>query len=176
MMATILIVEDDGLIVLGLQRQLTDLGHTVLRPADSAAVALAMARVFQPNAVFMDLQLPGDTDGLTVGGMIEAAGIPVIYLSDSPCAPPTAAHQGAAPLLLLKTPLAEASVASMLASALRYGTLQRRLQALQQAVVENRKQMTILRARVKGSVQRSHELRGRLDGQDTAPEEEPPTS
>jgi CheY-like chemotaxis protein len=104
-MATILIVEDDGLIVLGLQRQLTDLGHTVLRPADSAAVALAMVRVFQPNAVFMDLQLPGDTDGLTVGGMIEAAGIPVIYLSDSPCAPPTAAHQGAAPLLLLKTPL-----------------------------------------------------------------------
>ena len=78
-MATMLIVADDRRTALALRRRLTRLGHTVLRPVTSAVVALAMVRVFQPEAVFLGLDLGGDLDGPMVIDLIEAKKVDEAY-------------------------------------------------------------------------------------------------
>ena len=65
--AVVLIVEDDRIIALDLQRQLTRLGYTVLPPVASAEAALAAVRAHRPGLVLMDVGLSGEQDGLTAG-------------------------------------------------------------------------------------------------------------
>jgi DNA-binding NtrC family response regulator len=168
-MATILIVADDSLIAWSLQRLLTRLGHTVLPPVASAEEGLAAVQASHPEVVFVDVYLSETVDRLRVGQLIEAAGIPIIYLSPYSHASFTAANGGTVPLFHLEKPFTEEDVARTLGWAVRYGALQ----ALQQAVVESDAQATELQARVKDFAQQVEELRQRLEGRDLTHEEPP---
>ena len=53
----ILIVEDETLVGMGLQDQLTRLGHDVVAQAASAAEALEQFRLRQPDLVLVDVRL-----------------------------------------------------------------------------------------------------------------------
>ena len=57
-MATILIVDDDADVRMALRESLTDAGHSVCEAADGEQ-AIEEAVVSQPNAVLLDISMPG---------------------------------------------------------------------------------------------------------------------
>jgi DNA-binding NtrC family response regulator len=175
-MATILIVEEDSLIAFGLQRQLTRLGHTVLPPVASAEDGLAAVQAQHPEVVFVDVYLSETLDRLRAGQLIEAAGIPVIYLSPYSRASLAAANGGTAPLFHLEKPFTEEAVARTLAWAVRYGALQRALQTITDVAYESRQQMVMLHARAKELHQQLGELREALERWHSEEAQDPPTS
>ena len=62
---TVLIVEDDTLVGMGLKAHLERLGHSVVGQASTANEAMAMYREFTPAVVLLDIRLNGD-DGIEV--------------------------------------------------------------------------------------------------------------
>ena len=86
-MAAILIVDDDAALREGMAETLTDLGHTVIEAADGPA-ALALAARRRPDAVLLDLRMPG-MDGLEVLSRLRA-------LPDPPAVAVLTAHASAA--------------------------------------------------------------------------------
>lgn len=83
-MARLLIVEDDRITVLALQRAMTQRGHAVVACVASAAEAMAAVQAYRPDAVLLDIRLSGPQDGLGVGVDIQTLwSTPVIYLSGS---------------------------------------------------------------------------------------------
>jgi two-component system cell cycle sensor histidine kinase/response regulator CckA len=80
--ASILIVEDERLIAVDLQRRLARLGHTVVALAASGVEAIQQALTLQPDVVLMDIRLQGDMDGVEAAQQIHAsAAIPVVFMT-----------------------------------------------------------------------------------------------
>ncbi len=86
-MPTILIVDDDAALREGMAETLTDLGHAVIEAADGPA-ALAIAARRRPDAVLLDLRMPG-MEGLEVLSRLRA-------LPDPPGVAILTAHASAA--------------------------------------------------------------------------------
>ena len=80
----ILIVEDDAVSALLLQRALEKNRHEILGVADSGEKALELLEGHQADIVMMDINLAGELDGITTTEIInEKFDIPVVYLSAS---------------------------------------------------------------------------------------------
>lgn len=80
----ILIVEDDAVSALLLQRALEKNGHHILSIADSGEKALHMLEGQKGDLVMMDISLSGNLDGIKTTEIInEKFDIPVVYLSAS---------------------------------------------------------------------------------------------
>lgn len=78
----ILIVEDEILIAMGLQKQLENFGYFVVGIASSGDEAIAKVIELQPDLVIMDIIIHGDMDGIEVARRVqEQFKIPVIYLT-----------------------------------------------------------------------------------------------
>jgi two-component system, cell cycle sensor histidine kinase and response regulator CckA len=78
----ILIVEDERLIALDLQRRLTRLGYTVVGIMASGPQAITAAYQLQPDVVLMDIRLQGEMDGIEAALRIQAdRPVPIIYLT-----------------------------------------------------------------------------------------------
>ena len=78
--ASILVVEDDAFIAMGIKAMLQDSGCMVLGPLASVSAALAMLEVQQPAAVLLDLKL---ADGLAtpIAAVLTARGVPFALLT-----------------------------------------------------------------------------------------------
>jgi CheY-like chemotaxis protein len=80
--ARILIVEDERLIAVDLQRRLTRLGYAVVALAASGAEAIQKALALYPDVVLMDIRLQGDMDGVEAAQQIHAStAIPVVFMT-----------------------------------------------------------------------------------------------
>ena len=80
----ILIVEDDSVSALLLQRALEKNNHVIIGIADSGEKALDLLEVNQVDMVMMDISLAGELDGIKTTEIInEKYDIPVVYLSAS---------------------------------------------------------------------------------------------
>jgi chemotaxis response regulator CheB len=80
--ATVLIVEDEAIVALNLERSLAARGYVVSAVVDSGEAALAAVRAAPPDVVLMDIRLPGALDGTEAGGAIwEQFGVPVVYVT-----------------------------------------------------------------------------------------------
>jgi CheY-like chemotaxis protein len=80
--ANILIVEDERLIAVDLQRRLMRLGHIVVALAASGIEAIQQALALHPDVVLMDIRLQGDMDGVEAAQQIQAtAAIPVVFMT-----------------------------------------------------------------------------------------------
>jgi len=80
--ATILIVEDEAIVALDLQRRLQQLGYRVPSTAGSGEEAIRLAGQMQPDLVCMDIGLRGDMDGIEAAVQIRTRfGIPSILLT-----------------------------------------------------------------------------------------------
>ena len=80
--ARILIVEDERLIALDLQRRLTRLGYTIVGSVASGPQAITAAYQLEPDLVVMDIRLQGEMDGIEAASHIQTARpIPIIYLT-----------------------------------------------------------------------------------------------
>jgi CheY-like chemotaxis protein len=80
--ARILIVEDERIVAIDLQRRLTRLGYSVIALAASGTEAIQKALVLLPDVVLMDIRLQGDMDGVEAAQQIQAAtAIPVVFMT-----------------------------------------------------------------------------------------------
>jgi CheY-like chemotaxis protein len=78
----VLIVEDERIVALDLQRRLTRLGYVVLAMASSGEEAIQKAIEMPPDIVLMDIRLQGAMDGVEAAGHIRARlDIPIIYMT-----------------------------------------------------------------------------------------------
>ncbi len=79
---TILLVEDERIIGLDIQKTLLELGYSVPPLVSSGDEAIQKAEELNPDLILMDIALSGDIDGIDVINKIrEKLDIPVIYLT-----------------------------------------------------------------------------------------------
>jgi two-component system, response regulator PdtaR len=79
-MASILIVDDDRLILTGLANGLEERGYVVHKAA-TGEEAVALADTVEPDLVLMDICLPGISGTEAARRIQERANVPVIFLS-----------------------------------------------------------------------------------------------
>ena len=78
----ILIVEDEFVIASDIERCLADAGYEVAAISSSGQRAVELAERLQPDLVLMDIQLPGELDGISAATRIgERFGLPVVFLT-----------------------------------------------------------------------------------------------
>lgn len=78
----ILIVEDEAVVALDIERRVRDLGYGISGTAATAEEALKIAERERPDLVLMDIRLKGLMDGIEAGRQIRSQwGIPVVYLT-----------------------------------------------------------------------------------------------
>ena len=79
---TILVVEDEGIVAMDLQRSLTQFGYRVLDPVSSSEEALTRVAEESPDLVLMDIRIRGPVDGVETGEILRARyQVPVVYLT-----------------------------------------------------------------------------------------------
>ncbi len=78
----LLIVEDEAIVAMDMQQQLEDRGYDICGIADSARIAVDMARQLTPDLVLMDVVLKGPVDGVQAAAELGASHpTPVIFLT-----------------------------------------------------------------------------------------------
>jgi two-component system, response regulator PdtaR len=78
----ILVVEDDWLVSLEIESALDDAGFEIVGIATTAAQALSMAELHQPQLILMDIRLQGNADGVDAAIEIHRRlGIRAIFVS-----------------------------------------------------------------------------------------------
>lgn len=80
--AKILVVEDEAIVALDIERQLEDLGYSVTGLAASGEEAICQIKETRPDLVLMDIRLRGELDGVqTAEQLSRLFDIPVVYLT-----------------------------------------------------------------------------------------------
>lgn len=78
----ILIVEDDLIIAMVLERMIEKLGFKVGNKVTTARDAITLAKTNSPDLILMDIQLKNKTDGITAMKEIRKySSVPVIYIT-----------------------------------------------------------------------------------------------
>jgi two-component system, response regulator PdtaR len=78
----IMIVEDEKITAMDMQRTLSKMGYTVCGTASSGGEAIEQAGSLLPDVILMDITLQGDMDGVEAADRIKTQfEIPVIYLT-----------------------------------------------------------------------------------------------
>jgi PAS domain S-box-containing protein len=81
-MISILVVEDERIVALALDKALRSMGYVVTGFADSGEEAVAKATQSHPDIVLMDIRLKGKMDGIEAADKIQKhLDIPVVYLT-----------------------------------------------------------------------------------------------
>jgi CheY-like chemotaxis protein len=81
-MEKILIAEDEQLIALDMRRRIESLGYTVVGHAPDGEQAVRLAQSALPDLVFMDINMPGKTDGVAASQEIrDKLDIPVVFVT-----------------------------------------------------------------------------------------------
>ena len=78
----VLVVEDEGIVAMHLERVLRDAGWEVVGPVAHQLAALRLARREPLDAALLDLDLRGES-GAPVAEALVARGVPVVVLSGS---------------------------------------------------------------------------------------------
>jgi len=81
MSAKILLVEDEAITAMDLQRKLEFWGYTVVGTAHDGPSAIELARKHEPDLILMDIVLKGDIDGVEVAERIRDLEVPVVFIS-----------------------------------------------------------------------------------------------
>lgn len=80
--ASILVVEDEGIVAQEIKSRLEKSGYTVCGVAHDGETALAHTASMQPDLILMDIRLKGEMDGIEAAGQIrDRFNIPVVYLT-----------------------------------------------------------------------------------------------
>jgi CheY-like chemotaxis protein/DNA-binding PadR family transcriptional regulator len=81
-MSKILIVDDEAIIILQLEKRLRSMGYTIAGMAASGEDAVDIARHTQPDLVLMDIVMPGKMDGIEAAKIISGElDIPVVFVT-----------------------------------------------------------------------------------------------
>jgi len=78
----IMLVEDEMIVAVGMQRRLEKMGYVVLDIVDNGEEAVRKAGELKPDLILMDIVLKGEMDGIEAAQQIhELYDIPIIYLT-----------------------------------------------------------------------------------------------
>lgn len=78
----ILIVEDDAIVALNLERGLISFHYTVIGLVSSGESAIEFIKIMQPDLILMDIRLNGVIDGVAAASKIQdLIDIPIVYLT-----------------------------------------------------------------------------------------------
>ncbi|GAA5523098.1 response regulator [Aliifodinibius salicampi] len=78
----VLIVEDDMIISMVLERMINKMGFEVVEKATTGEKAITLAQEHEPDIILMDIQLKDDIDGITAMQKIrKSSEVPVIYIT-----------------------------------------------------------------------------------------------
>lgn len=78
----ILVVEDNCIVAMDIQKSLETMGYTVLMPVSSGEEATIKAAGSVPDLILMDIELKGEMSGTDAAGQIHSQlNIPVVYLT-----------------------------------------------------------------------------------------------
>ncbi len=81
-MKRILLVEDDYIISMLLEKQIRRMGYEVAGKVESGEKAIEYTREEKPDLILMDIELKGEIDGIeTVKQIREFSTVPVVYLT-----------------------------------------------------------------------------------------------
>lgn len=79
---SIIVVEDNNIVMLELKDRLEEMGYNVVDTAPSGSEALSKIEQHHPNLIMMDIRLKGEMDGIDTAARIKKEfDIPVIYLT-----------------------------------------------------------------------------------------------
>jgi DNA-directed RNA polymerase specialized sigma24 family protein/CheY-like chemotaxis protein len=85
MATNVVIIEDEPLIALDLQRLVTELGHRVARVARTASQAVEAVKIERPGLVLADIRLADGSSGLdAVNEILATVSVPVIFITAFP--------------------------------------------------------------------------------------------
>ncbi len=80
--ARILIVEDERIVAIDLQRRLTRMGYMVVAIAASGPEAIEKAQALDPDLILMDIRLQGCMDGVEAAQHIHAhMRMPIVFMT-----------------------------------------------------------------------------------------------
>ena len=126
--ATILIVEDDAILAMDLQRMVSRLGYTVTGPLASGEEALALLSDKPVDLVLMDIELAGTMNGIAAAEIIHrTVEVPVVFLTGFSHDPLLEQAKIAAPYGYLIKPVPERELSATMEMALHRHMLDRRL-------------------------------------------------
>lgn len=78
----VLIVEDDMIISMVLERMINKMGLKVIEKATTGEKAIDLAQEYEPDIILMDIQLKDNIDGITAMQKIrKSSEVPVIYIT-----------------------------------------------------------------------------------------------
>lgn len=78
----VLIVEDDMIISMVLERMINKMGFDVVEKATTGEKAISLAQEHDPDIILMDIQLKDNIDGITAMQNIrKSSEVPVIYIT-----------------------------------------------------------------------------------------------
>lgn len=77
----ILVVEDDKIISLDIQRVLNNVGYEVPITVSTGEDAIKIAKELLPDLILMDISLKGNMDGIHAASEIKTLSIPIIFLT-----------------------------------------------------------------------------------------------
>jgi DNA-binding NarL/FixJ family response regulator len=81
----ILLVEDEVLIAMQMEMELTRKGYDVYRSVSKGEEAIEVVRESKPDLILMDIRLAGDLDGIETGKQILTQHeIPIIFMTGYP--------------------------------------------------------------------------------------------
>ncbi len=79
---TIFIVEDNPVIADLISWRLSEMGYRVAGIAEDSASAMIKVNEIRPDLILMDINLPGEKDGIEVAQeIIDTYNIPIVYIS-----------------------------------------------------------------------------------------------
>lgn len=80
----ILVVEDEAVTALDLEKMLVESGHSVVGIAKTCEEALQLAENHNPDVVLMDYNLKGELNGATAARELDLQKVRVIFLTAHP--------------------------------------------------------------------------------------------
>ena len=81
-MPKILIVDDEWLTRLEIEEMLMDLAYEVAGQAETGAEAIDMTRNLEPDLIIMDVEMPGEMNGIDAARVIKSQwGTPIIFIT-----------------------------------------------------------------------------------------------
>ena len=117
----IMVVEDDGIIALGLQNKLESWGYTVDPLVFSGEDAVEESFQRKPDLILMDIGVKGELDGIGVAHRIRELNIPIIYVTGLDDEVITQKAMETVPYALLKKPVNHAVLKQIILSELEEG-------------------------------------------------------
>jgi CheY-like chemotaxis protein len=103
--ARLLVVEDDPIVSLAMQRELEAFGYAVVASTDKGEDAVLLAETLEPDLVVMDVQLRGRMDGIAAAKAIrDRVGTPVLFVTAHAEGGTRAAIEAVAPAGIVRKP------------------------------------------------------------------------